>query len=112
MADFTISSEKFPSGTVTVYPASNWPEHQRPPSGAPVGSSATSASVSGGSAAFTGLTADTRYYAYQLVGSEHRYVSFSTHSTPPLAQLPVVQLTQSEYDALTPNARTLYVISG
>lgn len=86
MASATISSQSFTSGTVTVYPASNWPAYRLPPTGAPVGSSTTSAAVSGGSVTFSGLASDTRYYAYQLDGSTHRYVAFSTYEDVPPAQ--------------------------
>jgi hypothetical protein len=81
MASATLTAnDRFPAGaTVAAYPESNWPPHLRPPSGAPVGASTASAVVSAaGVAALSGLADDTRYVAYSLVGSEHRYVAFST----------------------------------
>lgn len=113
MASFTLSTDRFPNGTtVTVYPLSNWPGHQIPPSGDPVGSSTTSGSVTGGSVTFTGLDDDTRYLAHGEVGGVDRYVNFSTYSLRPASQLPVVQVTQAEYDALTPDPQVMYVVSG
>lgn len=62
------------SGTATVYARSNWPATVAP-SGSPVGSSTTSASVnSDGTVTFSGLAEDTEYVAYQ--GTPDRYVRF------------------------------------
>jgi hypothetical protein len=73
-------ADVFPVGTtVYAYPLSNWTTGQRPPSGAPVGSSTTSAAVAAnGSVTFTGLADDTWYVAYAQVSSAHRYVNVST----------------------------------
>lgn len=79
MASVTLQiSDRIQSGTVTVYPASNWPATV-PPSGSPVGSSTTSASVgSDGTVTFTGLSENTDYYAYQA--TPDRYVRFRVDS--------------------------------
>jgi hypothetical protein len=77
MATFVLRREDmFPPGTsVSAYPLANWPQAQRPPSGAPVGSAAATATVAaGGSATFTGLANDTDYVAY--AASPHRYIRF------------------------------------
>ena len=78
MATFTTTTDRFPyNTTVTVYPQSNWPTAGLPPSGAPVGSSTTSAVVSSASVlTFTGLTAGTRYFMTAEVGGSYRYVGF------------------------------------
>lgn len=113
MADMTINvSQFFAVGTsIGAYPKSAWREHELPPSGTPKGSATASANVgASGTVAFTGLADDTRYFATDASGT--KYVSFSTHLLRPAAQLPIVQVTQAEYDALTPDPRTLYVISG
>lgn len=83
MATFTTTTDRFPAGTtVTVYPESNWPQAGRPPSGAPIGSSTTSAVVSTASVlTFTGLAAATRYYMTASVGGTYRYVAFQTPAT-------------------------------
>lgn len=81
----TLSSDRFPQGaTVAAYPQANWPLHQRPPSGAPVGSSAASAAVGAdGKVTLAGLTGSTPYFAYALVGGEHRYVAFTAPAEAP-----------------------------
>ncbi len=78
MATFTTTTDRFPaSTTVYVYPASNWPTGSLPPSGSPLGSSTTSATVSSASVlTFTGLTAGTTYYMTADVGGTYRYVQF------------------------------------
>lgn len=79
MAAHTIKREDvFPVGTsVSAYPLSNWPQSQRPPSGAPVGSPAATGTVQAdGTVAFSGLAADTDYVAY--AASPDRYVRFHT----------------------------------
>ena len=73
MASITVNpSQSFPEGTVVgVYArAAN-------PGGAPVGAQVTSATVTAGALAFTGLVLNTLYTAYALVGSQHRYVDFA-----------------------------------
>ncbi len=81
MASITVNlAPTIVSGTATVYPRSNWPATVSP-SGSPVGSSTTSASVgSDGSATFTGLTEGAEYVAYQ--GTPDRYVGFRVDSEP------------------------------
>jgi hypothetical protein len=77
MASFSLTyPEKFPPTTsVTAYPLSNWSTASLPPSGAPVGSSAASATVnSSGVALFTGLRTGVEYVAY--AASPDRYVHF------------------------------------
>lgn len=78
MATFTTTTDRFPyNTTVTVYPQSNWSTGALPPSGAPVGSSTTSAVVSSASVlTFTGLTAGTAYYMTAEVDGAYRYVGF------------------------------------
>lgn len=82
MASFDLlGPPSFPEGTsVAAYPVSNWNGAQI--SGAPVGSSTESKTVTSGVAAFASLAADTRYVAYAQVGSDHRYVRFSTLTDP------------------------------
>lgn len=81
MATFTTTTDRFPyNTTVTVYPQSNWPTGALPPSGAPLGSSTTSAVVSSASVlTFTGLADDTAYFMTAEVGGSYRYVGFTTH---------------------------------
>ena len=86
--DFTAQvAAYFPVGTtVTVYPLSNWPFHALSPSGAAVGSSADSDTVSAASeVAFTGLDADTAYVMEGTVDTVHRYVNFLTGPAPAAA---------------------------
>lgn len=127
MASFSlIGPPQFPNGTsVAAYPVSNWGGRVIT-TAAPVGSATETKSVSGGVAAFTALAANTRYVAYALVSSEHRYKRFSTLSTPgtavstyadwTAASQPdgsVVVLSQAEYDGLSsPSGSVLFVISG
>jgi hypothetical protein len=75
-------SPQLPPGTsVGAYKASGWPQAQLPPSGAPVPSADTTATVgSDGSLAFTGLTDSTDYYAGASVNSVWRYVAFNTYA--------------------------------
>jgi hypothetical protein len=76
-ASFKISGPKFPNGTVVkAYPKSNWPTPAIP-SGAPVGSSAAEATVSGSSATLFGLTAGTEYWAVAQVSGKYRYLGFT-----------------------------------
>jgi hypothetical protein len=78
VSSFTLRSPAFPSGTsVGAYRATNWPAHLVPPRGAPQGSPDGSAAVaSDGSLTLSGLAIGVDYYAYALVGGEHRYVKF------------------------------------
>jgi len=79
MATQTLQREDvFPVGTsVSAYPLANWPQSQRPPSGAPVGSPAATATVqAGGVVTFTGLADATDYVAY--AASPDRYIRFRT----------------------------------
>lgn len=81
MASVTLTAaDRFPAGTsVSAYLASNWLQSQLPPTGAPQGAAAATASVAAdGSLTFTGLADDARYYAYAQVGGQDRYVKFST----------------------------------
>lgn len=75
MASVTVNlAPTIPSGTATVYPRSNWPASVDP-SGTPLGSSTTSASVGAtGATTFSGLTEGQEYVAYQA--SPDRYVRF------------------------------------
>ena len=79
MASITVNlAPTIVSGTATVYPRSNWPATTSP-SGAPVGSSVTSASVgASGAATFSGLTEGREYVAYQA--TPDRYVRFMVDS--------------------------------
>lgn len=88
MASHRITrADLYPDGTlVTAYPASNWSMAARPPSGAPVGSSeGVAGTMSSGAAWLLGLTEDRDFYAYGLVGGQHRYVSFKADSVPTAA---------------------------
>src|SRR3954453_17267737 len=76
--------QRFPVGTtVKAYKKANWPSPTTNPNGsAPEGSQDASATVaSDGSVAFSSLTAETDYWLYASVSSEHRYASFSTKTT-------------------------------
>lgn len=92
MANFTITAGSFPSGaTVGAYPASLW---QSAPSGPPSGAAtATATAAADGSVAFTGLTSGVGYYAYSLVGSEHRYIRFTVQAAA------ATYLVQADLDA-------------
>src|SRR2546421_9911447 len=70
--------DKYPSGTtIGAYKQSNWATYQFPPSGAPVGSSDATGSVSAsGAVTLTGLTDDTDYFITDSSGT--KYVSSST----------------------------------
>lgn len=72
------SSDRFPAGTtVGAYLASDWVPSKRPPSGAPPGSTVTTAVVAAdGSLTFTGLADGVGYYAGADV-SGWRYVGFT-----------------------------------
>lgn len=78
MADFSLSAGSYPSGnTVKAFPSGQWTP-AGPPSGAPAGTEDASATANAdGSVDFTGLTEGSSYFAYSLVGSEHRYIRFS-----------------------------------
>lgn len=81
MASATLTAaDRFPAGTsVSAYLASNWMQGQLPPTGAPQGAAAATASVAAdGSLTLTGLADDVRYFAYAQVGGQDRYVKFST----------------------------------
>lgn len=92
MADFTGSAATFPSGnTVDAYLA--WKLVPTPPKGAPTGTPAASAiAAANGSVTFTGLAAGESYYAYSLVGSEHRYVRFTTDAADAAASAQVIEV--------------------
>lgn len=81
--DANFTTQRFPAGTsVGAYPKSNWPASTYWPSGAAVGSATATATVGADSTlALTGLTDGTDYFLHGLVGSEHRYVSFSARSS-------------------------------
>lgn len=86
MASFRVTrADLYPDGTtVTAYPASNWSQAALPPAGAPVGSSAgVAATMASGAGTITGLADATNYYAYGLVGGEHRYLRFRTSAAAP-----------------------------
>lgn len=78
------AADRFPAGSlVSAFPASNWLAGQLPPAGTPAGSSVASATVTAaGAAVLGGLEYETRYFAHALVGSEDRYVRFSTAAAP------------------------------
>lgn len=75
MANFTLATDgAFADGTsIGAYPADRWAG--RFASGAPLGSATNSQSVSGQSVTFTGLSADTSYYATDSSGT--RYLRFA-----------------------------------
>lgn len=75
MASVTLNpSQLFPEGTsVGVYPRA-----AKRPGGAPSGAAITSATVTSGQLAFTGLVLNTAYTAYANVASQDRYMDFST----------------------------------
>lgn len=79
MATFTLTAQdKYPNGTsVGAYPLSQWPNNEVNTSAAPPGSATNSQTMTNGTLTFTGLTEGTRYAAYALVGSQHRYTSFT-----------------------------------
>ena len=84
MAGFTLTRpDVFPEGTeVGAYPASNWPTPGIP-SGKPVGAATVTKKVEEGSAAFTGLTNDTAYWAVAEVAEEvWVYVGFVVSEPP------------------------------
>lgn len=89
MASITVlTAPVIPSGTATVYARSNWPATVDP-SGTPIGSSTTSASVSAaGYATFSGLTEHTEYVTYQ--SSPDRYIKFRVDSAMGETDDPVV----------------------
>lgn len=89
MATFTLArNDRFPNGTsVAAYPDSNWLNSVPKTDAAPVGSSAATATMSGGTATFTGLTQGAHYQAYALVNSEHRYVGFIAGADTPGDQI-------------------------
>lgn len=81
MASQTIKREDlYPVGTsVSAYARSNWPQSQLPPSGAPVGSAAATATVQAdGTVTLAGLADATNYYAAAQVSGVWRYVAFMT----------------------------------
>jgi hypothetical protein len=66
----------FPNGTsVGAYPASRWPVTAPENGVAPIGSATNSQTMTSGTLTFTGLTANTRYYASDSSGT--RYVGFT-----------------------------------
>jgi hypothetical protein len=77
MATFSLTRvDVFPDGTsVGAYPAANWSQAQLPPSGAPQGSSTATATMTSGTASFTGLADGTRYYFGAQVSGTWRYVT-------------------------------------
>lgn len=83
MAAFTISNAppRFPEGTsvsVYAYPPGTRVDETVAPAANNLGSSVTSATVTSGALAFTGLADNTRYLAYAQVSGVHRYVAFYT----------------------------------
>lgn len=95
MASFTLDDlgGTFPDGTtVGAYPASAW--SGRFASGAPLGSATSSQSVTNQSATFTGLTADTDYYAAGDIGDgTYRYVHFHVPENDPGVELGYAEIT-------------------
>ncbi len=84
MPTFTLEPAAFPEGaSVDAYPVSNWPNGIVNPDAAPVGTEDATATVTAGDLEFTGLTDDTEYVAYALVGGQHRYVQFSVGADTP-----------------------------
>ncbi len=80
MVSFNLTSGRFPEGTVVeVYPGVGV-MRSGPPSGALVDTATMTNDPTRGyaRATFQSLEPDTLYFAYALVGSEHRYVQFST----------------------------------
>jgi len=75
MASFTLERPSvFPTGTtVSVYPASNWPDGQ--PSGTPIGAKTTEGTVASDKVTFNGLTEGVTYAATAEVGGARRYLS-------------------------------------
>src|SRR2546421_9717020 len=75
--------DKYPSGTtIGAYKQSNWATYQFPPSGAPVGSSDATGSVSAsGAVTLTGLTDDTDFFLVQPSGGTYVYTRASTRIT-------------------------------
>jgi hypothetical protein len=84
MATVILHSDRFPVGTsVGAYPQSQWQQWQLPPSGAPQGSAAATATVaSDGTATINGLADNTRYFAGAQVAGVWTYIKFRT---PPAA---------------------------
>lgn len=79
MPSITLNNQaKFPAGTsVAAYPESNWGASQLPVKGAPQGAATETATVAaGGNFTYTTLAFGVVYYAYALVGGEHRYMQF------------------------------------
>ena len=85
--------------TLKAYPVSNWLQSQLPPSGAPVGSSTSTATVgSDTTVTFTGLVDDTDYFVTDATGTKYLRVSAKSLSGSavqldssgkvPVAQLP------------------------
>lgn len=74
----------FPEGTsVGAYPKSNWPASERHPAGAPLGSADDTQTVEAdGDIPFTGLTAETEYWAVGQVSGTYYYVRFLTAIPP------------------------------
>jgi hypothetical protein len=85
VATFTLTRpDLFPNGTsVGAYPKTNWTFSQLPPAGAAPGSATATATVSSGSAAFTGLADNTEYFAGASVSGTWRYITIVTG--PPAA---------------------------
>lgn len=83
MASFTLNCVgTFPDGTsVGAYPLTNWPGRVRQDA-APPGSATNSQTVAAESVTFTGLSTQTTYVAYGLVGSTHRYTQFYVGPEP------------------------------
>ena len=96
MADFTLNSRRFPVGTtvgVYSYPGDT------PLDGEPPGTRVTTAAVGAdGTATFTGLSVDTRYWAAASVGGEWRWASFRTAPSIPAPQ---VVVSEDEPDGMT-----------
>lgn len=111
MASFPLTRvDRFPDGTsVGAYPASGWSQASLPPSGAPPVSATATATMTSGTASFTGLADGTAYFFGASVSGTWRYVRGRTDD----ADTGIVVMTQAAYDALSsPDSRTLYVIVG
>lgn len=81
MAQETITLGTYiPTGTsVSAYPKSNWTSATLPPTGAPVGAATASGTVAAnGTVTFTGLAAETEYFAAGQVGGVYKYIRFFT----------------------------------
>lgn len=83
---------------VGAYPASNWANSVTFPEGEPKGSPVAEAGLEEGTLTFTGLSADTKYWAGARVGGYWRYQIFWT-SAERLA--PIISRFLEEHEAAT-----------